>query len=67
MWDAASAWPDEQCVDPHSGSEPAKAWAMGVEHVNLTPQPQGQPHEPTILKAGDGEVHYANFLTFVYD
>ena len=43
MWDAASAWLDEQAVPrPCPGFEPVKPWATKAEHVNLTTQPWGQ-------------------------
>ena len=35
IWDAATAWPDEQCVDPDPASEPVNQ-ATAVEHENLT-------------------------------
>ena len=43
MWDAATAWLDEQCVGPQLGSEPVNPGMPEVECANLTTMPLGQP------------------------
>ena len=43
MWDATSAWPDEQC---HVRAQDSNQWSSGppaAEHTNSTTQPRGQP------------------------
>ena len=43
MWDAASAWFDEQC---HVSAQDSNQWSTGLpaaENVNLTAWPRGQP------------------------
>ena len=45
MWDAASAWFDEQC---HVRAQDSNQWNTGlpeVERENLTARPRGQPHK----------------------
>ena len=43
MWDAASAWPDEQCHVRDLGSELVKPWATEAERTNLRTRPRGRP------------------------
>ena len=48
MWDATTAWPDEQCVGLHPGSDQASE----AERVNLITQPWGQAPGQLILDKG---------------
>ena len=43
MWDAVSAWLDEQCHVRAQDSELVKPWAAEAEHTNPTIQPWGRP------------------------
>ena len=45
MWDATTAWLDEQCVGVCLGTESTEA-----EHVNLTTMPLGQPPHAAFQK-----------------
>ncbi|XP_058387188.1 pseudouridylate synthase 1 homolog isoform X2 [Diceros bicornis minor] len=49
MWDAASAWPEKQCVGARPGSEPGPPAA---ERTHLTAKPQGRPHLVRVLGIG---------------
>ena len=40
IWDAATAWPDKQCVGARLGSEPG---LPAAEDAHLTTMPWGQP------------------------
>ena len=53
MWDAATAWLDEQCVGL------PQTWASGpraaeVERMNLTATPHGSPTLPHLFIGGSG-------------
>ena len=43
MWDAASAWFDEQCHVCAQDSNPQNTGPLAAERTNLTTQPRGQP------------------------
>ena len=43
MWDAASAWLDEQCHVRAQDSNQRNTGLPAAEHMNLTTQPRGQP------------------------
>ena len=45
MWDAASAWFDEQCHVCAQDSHQRNTGPPAAEHANLTTQPRGQPLE----------------------
>src|SRR3712207_3801887 len=45
MWDAASAWLDEQCHVRTQDSNQRNIGPPAAEHANLTTQPWGQPHK----------------------
>ena len=45
MWDAASAWFDEQCHVRAQDSNQRNTGRLAAEHANLTTRPQGQPQE----------------------
>ena len=51
MWDATTAWLDEQCIGLRPGSEPANLTAE-AGCVKLTTQPQAGPSYG-LLKFGD--------------
>src|SRR3712207_6993902 len=59
MWDAASAWFDEQCHVCAQDSNQRNTGAPAVERANLTTQPRGQP-QTSVFKADqkgtDGEL-----------
>ena len=46
MWDATTAWLDDQCVGLCRGSETVNLWAAEAERVNLTTDATG-PAPPT--------------------
>ena len=54
MWDAATAWPDEWCVDPHLGTH--KPRATKAECESLTTEPLGRPLERVFLSQHRGIV-----------
>ena len=43
MWDAASAWFDEQCHVRAQYSKQGNTGPPAAEHANLTTRPRGQP------------------------
>ena len=43
MWDAASAWSDEQCHVRAQDSNQRNTGPPAAERTNLTTRPQGQP------------------------
>ena len=46
MWDAASAWSDEQCHVLAQDSNQRNTGPPAAEHTNLTTRPRGQPSAP---------------------
>ena len=50
MWDAASAWSDEQRHIRAQDSNRRNTGPPAAERANLTPRPRGQPQEVMILK-----------------
>ena len=50
MWDAASAWYDEQCHVLAQDSNQQNTGPPAAEHANLTSRPRGQPPAQRFLK-----------------
>ena len=57
MWDAASAWSDEQWHVRAQDSNQRNTGPPAAERVNLTTRPRGQPPSYLLL-ATDWEVSY---------
>ena len=49
MWDATSAWFDEQCHVRAQDSNQQNTGLPAAEHTNLTTRPRGLPHEYLLL------------------
>ena len=49
MWDAVSAWSDEQCHVRTQDSNQRNTGPPAAERANLTTQPRGQPLEQSLL------------------
>src|SRR3712207_6933106 len=49
MWDAASAWSDEQCHVRAQDSNQRNTGPPAAERANLTTGPRGQPQETEFL------------------
>ncbi|XP_070103527.1 cardiolipin synthase (CMP-forming) isoform X6 [Equus caballus] len=66
MWDAASAWSDEQCHVRAQDSNRRNTGPPAAERANLTTRPRGQPLVDTILKKltikyGMWKLYYRSF------
>ena len=56
MWDAASAWLDEQYVRLHSGPKPANPRPPKQERANLTTRPWGWTGIVVLIAENDSEI-----------
>ena len=63
MWDAASAWLDEQCHVRAQDSNQQNTGPPAVERKNLTTRPPGQPLFPVIITSVM-ENNYLSFITY---
>ena len=53
MWDAASAWLDEQCHVRAQDSNQRNTGPPASERANLTTRPRGQPQHDVIFEGLD--------------